>query len=175
MSNNWRIIFHSSRVKSPLKIYEWCLRSMNRILMFELKWKINSESWDCLWSSSWSWDHYPQNYKLKLECVPIDGTWSLLRLGLVFVVGTWFRMFDGRVVDKFPRCSFTSSFTSFILMVWLEMEHFCQTNFIDRMEISSFRKSTSKEIISNFVKCAQMSQKKQFLICELLTCASAPW
>ena len=59
------------------------------------------------------------NIALEPECVPLDGTWSMLiRSSLVFMVGICFCMFGSVFVDKFHH----GSLTSLVLSVWLREE-----------------------------------------------------
>ena len=56
---------------------------------------------------------------LEPECVPLDGTWSMLvRSGLVFVVEICFRMFGWVFADRFHR----GSLASLVLLVWFGEE-----------------------------------------------------
>ena len=138
--NKWKRLFHSSRVKLPLvkMSARWCLVSMYRSWILESRLILsNNQSKATLWvldtclivgllpfviiliTASLSSNTY--NITLEPECVPLDGTWSILVTSrLVLVVGICFRMFDWRVADKFLR----GSLTSLVLLVWWGMKYF---------------------------------------------------
>ena len=107
MLNKWRRLFHSSHVKLPLvkMSASWCLVSRYRIWILESRLILSTNhSKATLWvldtclivglrpliiiliTASLSSKTY--NIALEPECVPLDGTWSMLvRSRLVFVVG----------------------------------------------------------------------------------------
>ena len=173
MLNKWRRLFHSSRVKWTLvkMSASWCLVSMYRIWIFESRLILsNNQSKATLWvldtcligwvrpliiiliTASLSSKTY--NIVLEPECVPLDGTWSMLvRSGLVFVVGIGFRMFDWRVADKFPR----GSFTCLVLLVWFgeEWNTSITKSQRSRAGIPSMRKPASREITSTSVELCE--------------------
>ena len=87
------------------------------------------------------------NIALGPECVPFDGTWSMLvRSRLVCFVGICCRMFGGMFADKFPH----DSLTSLILLVLFGEEWYISITKSQRLRarIPSMRKHASREIIS---------------------------
>ena len=106
MLNNWRRLFHSPRVKFPLvnRSAIWCLVSTYLIWILGSRWILsNNQSRATLWVLDTSLivglrpliiilitaslSSKTHNKALEPECVPLDGTWSMLvRSRLVFVV-----------------------------------------------------------------------------------------
>ena len=87
------------------------------------------------------------DWYVEPECVPLDGTWSILvRSRLVFVVGVCFRMFGWGFADRFPR----GSLTSLVLWVWIgeEWNISITKSQRSRAEIPSMRKPASREMTS---------------------------
>ena len=143
MLNNWRRLFHSSRVNLPLvkMSASWCLVSMYRIWILDSRLILsNNLSKATLWvldtclivglrplmiiliAASLSSKTY--NMALGPECVPFDGTWSTsVRSRLVCVVGicfwhVWLSVF----ADRFSP--WLSYIFDFVVLVWWRMMYF---------------------------------------------------
>ena len=149
----------------------WFLVSMDRIWILESRLFLsNNQSKATLWvldtclivglrlliiiliTASLSSKTY--NTALEPECVALDGTWStLVRSGLVFVVGICLRMCGCIFADRFPR----DPLSSLVLLVWFgeEWNTSITKSQRSRAGIPSMRKLASREIISASVEMCE--------------------
>ena len=159
MLNKWRRLFHSSRVKLPsVKMSaSLCLVSMYRIWILESRLILqNNQDQLCEFLTHVSLldfglcDHYgfivlkDTNIALGPECVPLDGTWSMLdRSRLVCLVGICFLMFGCMFADRFHRGSLTS--LGFVGLVWWRWNTSITKTQRSRAGIPSMRKHLHRE------------------------------